>query len=190
MTAIRKWVVPISGFTQTIGQPNGFDKLWRQLRALSRLNACIIEPQRWRARFDHLASFIVRHSNGHTPEIHVPCYSWGCGHGFISFAKELRKRGVEITTAILCDPVYHHWLRPWRALIFSPQIVIPDNVRTVFSFRQFVDWPRGTELKAADPEKTTIVPPLELIAGHVHMDDQPQFHAKVLEVVQQGDRCV
>ena len=177
---IQQWNIPITGFTQHAGAANGFDRLWNTLRPLSSGTTAVVTPQRWRANFDHLADFIDRHSI--RPTINVYAYSWGCGHGFIQLAKHLKKRGLQIKHAVLCDPVYHSWLRPWRALICSPAIKIPSNVTRVSWFRQYQDKPRATELKAADPRKTHIEPPVILQRAHAWMEDAPEFTEKCLAV--------
>lgn len=176
-----KWIVPISGFTQSIKSGTGFDRLWKKLRTLSGPDIVVVTPQRWCAKFDHLAEFIFRHSQPDPPTVIVAAYSWGCGYGALALFKELRKRGIKVDHAVLCDPVYHSWTRPWRALIFSEGIVIPSNVREVTWFRQYQDRPRGTNLIPYDEDATLIHEPTVLSRGHVYMDDAEPFHRAVLE---------
>lgn len=172
---IKKWIIPISGFTQDRGRANGFDKLWTRLKTLGSADTEVVIPQRWRSNFDSLADFIDRHSDENARVI-VIAYSWGCGHGFRQFAGHLAKRGIGISHAVLCDPVYHDWLRLWRSLIFSPPIMIPVNVARVTWFRQYKNKPAGTELKAIDVTCTHISEPVVLQRTHEYMDDAPQFH--------------
>ena len=182
---IRTWHIPISGFTQNIDRQNGFDRLWKQLRPLASEHVSLLPPQRWRADFSAIAEFIHRMKPENTvPEIRVYAYSWGCGHGFLKLATELLKRGLSIRYAVLCDPVYHSWWRPWRAMLtgrWSPPIRIPKNVGEVFWFRQFQNRPQGTDLVSADPA-TVIHEPVVLNAHHEWMDDQREFHDTCLEV--------
>ena len=180
---IRRWHIPICGFTQSLDGPSGMDRLWRKLRPLASEQTSLIPPQRWRADWSALAEFIARHhpSVG-VPDVRVYAYSWGCGHGFASLARQLGRRGIPIRFAVLSDPVYHSWCRPWRAMIFSPAIKIPTNVREVYWFRQRQNRPRAADLFAADPQGTKIHQPVLLHRNHEYMDDAPGFHALCLEV--------
>lgn len=176
-----RWIVPITGFTQSIAEPTGFDSLWHRLRDFDVGSSVVLTPQEWKANFGHIAEFIFRHK-GHTdPPVYVFAYSWGCGRGFVRLAKELKKRGITIDHAVLCDPVYHSWSRLWRAVLFSPAIKIPSNVKRVSWFRQEQSYPRATTLKAVG--NTLIEPPVTLNNDHAWMDDASEFHAKCLEVL-------
>lgn len=182
---IEKWHIPISGFTQSINKSSGFDKLWLKLREQSSEKVSVVNPLRWRANFDSLAEFIFRmKNNGKTPDINIYAYSWGAGHGFISLSKELAKRGLLVRNAVLCDPIYHSWWRPWRAMMtgkLSPPIVIPRNVNRVHWFYQRQNTPQATSLKS-QWIYTVIEEGVELKANHEWMDDQAEFHDKCLDV--------
>jgi len=147
---ITHWHIPISGFTQTVGHPTGFDTLWQKLRRVTSPQCCLLHPQEWNADWRALAEFISRNSTP-VPYICVYAYSWGCGHGAVKLAKELRKRNLVVQCMVLCDPVFHSWVRPWRALVFSPAIRIPDNVRRVEWFFQRQNKPQATTLVAQEP---------------------------------------
>jgi len=182
---IHKWHILISGFTQTTGKANGFDKLWLKLRPHASTLVTLTQPQEWNSNFKNLASFVERMKpEEEKPDIRVYAYSWGCGHGFIRLAKELKKRGHKINYAVLCDPVFHSYWRPWRSMLtgkWSPPIKIPDNVGTVFSFKQRQNRPQATELIACS-DNTTLHSMVELKANHAWMDDQPEFHKCCLNV--------
>jgi hypothetical protein len=64
----------------------------------------------------------------------------------------------------------------WRSLIGSPRIVVPDNVRNVAWLVQREDYPRGHQVVAANPHKTTIAPPV-LVPGvtHANIDESDEF---------------
>lgn len=109
---IERWLIPITGFTQDVGHPNGFDRLWLKLREFASETTSVVTPLRWRANFGQLADFIRRQSCDN-PDIRIFAYSWGCGHGAMLLAKALGQRGLRVRHAVLNDPVYHSWLRPW-----------------------------------------------------------------------------
>lgn len=184
---IRQWHIPISGFTQTINRQTGFDRLWKRFRPLASEEVSLLPPQSWNANFSAIAEFIHRmNSETDPPDIRIYAYSWGCGHGFVRLSRELLKRGLDVHCAVLCDPVYHSWWRPWRALCtgtWAAPIKIPSNVREVFWFRQFQNRPQATEL-AQTGKQTLIHKPTVLKANHEWMDDQAEFHTKCLEVAQ------
>lgn len=180
---IGSWHIPICGFTQRLDRINGIHKLWMRLRAVVDCDSCLIHPQVWNADFGKLAEFIRMMSQGDgAPKIKVYAYSWGCGHGFLRLAKELRRRGLKVTTAVLCDPVFHSWWRPWRALFMCPNIVVPPNVQEVFWFRQYQNLPRATELVEADEDATEIHDPVVLDCEHAYMEDSEEFQSCCLKV--------
>jgi len=179
---IRIWHVPISGFTQSLERMSGIETLWLKLRQFSQPDISVLSPLQWKSDWRNLAEFMWRTSSPDDIRVRVYAYSWGCGHGFVRLAKELRKRGIPIDNAVLSDPVYHSWVRPWRAVIFSPAIKIPDNVRRVDWFFQRQNRPQATTLMAQNPEKTIIAKPRELQRTHEYMDDAVEFHEAALSV--------
>mgnify|MGYP006969379189 FL=1 len=172
---IKRWHIPICGFTQSLDRVSGIERLWSKLRSHVSHDVSLIPPQRWKSDWKSIAEFIwrLRPESG-VPDVRIYAYSWGCGHGFVSLSKELRKRGIPVRFAVLCDPVYHSWVRPWRAMLFSPAIKIPDNVREVYWFRQNQNKPMATDLKATGD--TIIHDPVWLPRDHQYMDDAAEFH--------------
>lgn len=184
MIAIRKWHVPIMGFQQGINRITGFDILWRKLRAYADSETSVVTPQRWSGRFDALAEFIWRMQPDPTsPQINIYSYSWGCGRGFIQLSRELDKRGLQVQNAVLCDPVYYSWWRPWRAMVMSPPITIPRNVLNVEWFYQRKNKPCANRLRK-ESDTTAISIGVRLNTAHPYMDDHPDFHKKCMEVAE------
>ncbi len=203
MKPIKTVIIPIMGFTQTIAYLVGMLKLWRQLREMSSEDRFICHPQRWCANWADIADFIhaITQNGGEKPTIYVVAYSWGGGWGFIRLAKELKKRGLHISKAVLCDPVYRSpllpfgWLTRLRTMInkgpLAPKIVIPSNVENVWHFFQRQNKPQAHKLVAKKQGYPVIHPGIEVRSGlaageleadHAFMDDQPEFHSKVLEL--------
>ncbi len=175
---IREWHVVISGFTQQSGTLNGCVQIWGELirLAASRPDARV-ELLTWNDNVANLAELISRIA----PEIEQPIvniygYSWG-GMTAANFARELRRRSIDVNQMVLSDAVYRHWfnLGQWRALVPSIPIWIPDNVKRVKWFRQKENWPRGHDLRADNPGKTMIEPPVVLQTDHCWMDDHKAF---------------
>lgn len=206
MKPIKTVIIPIMGFTQTIAYLVGMLKLWRRLRMRSSEDRFICHPQRWCANWAEVADFInvITHNDAlgvPKPTIYVAAYSWGAGWGFIRLAKELKKRGLHISKAVLCDPVYRSplfpfgWLTRLRTMInkgpLAPRIVIPSNVENVWYFFQTQNKPRAHRLVPQKEGYPVIHPgtdgdenlkPGELEADHAFMDDQPEFIGKVIEL--------
>lgn len=183
---IERWHIPISGFTQSIDRANGFDRLWKKLRPLVSESCSLLPPQRWNADFSAIAEFVHRMRPQKSPDIRVYAYSWGCGHGFMQLAKELKRRGLSISHAVLSDPVFHSWWRPWRSVMtgkWSPPIIIPENVHQVYWFYQRQNRPQATEL-IAKTGVTVIHAGVRLERNHEWMDDAPEFWAKCLEIAE------
>lgn len=183
--SISRFHVPIMGFTQDQSRESGLEKLWRKLRETLPLESqCLVHPQTWNADFEALAEFIWRNESSATV-VNIYAYSWGCGHGFVKLAKALEKRGIQVPKAVLSDPVYHSWWRPWRGIFhasINPPIVVPSNVWHVDSFYQRLNTPQGAELVLKNSNATQS-DPVKLLCNHQYMDDADEFHEKVLEVV-------
>jgi len=179
MNAIRSWHICISGFRQDRGQPHGTWRLWRLLAPL-RAPEVEVELYPWNADWASIAEMIQLSKNGHAVRVHIYAYSWGAGSGFPWLARELHSRGIDVTAAVLSDPVYRSRLVSLRWLAFcrKPVIRVPANVRKVWSYRQELDpWIRGHRLVADDPKRTTIFQEHILGRRHAWMDDSPTWHA-------------
>ena len=179
---IHSWVISICGFTQSEQRTSGLERLWLRLRSVASSRTCVAAPLEWKHNWRTFAERVWRTSVVR-PRITIVAYSWGCGHGFVKLARELQKRGLSVSDAVLCDPVYHSWLRPWRALFFSPAITIPANVQRVHWYRQNQNRPRGTDLVAEDNRKTEIEPVHWINATHQYADDHDKFHRTAMDIV-------
>lgn len=182
---ITKRHVLISGFTQTVAQPTGIEKLWLAMRK-HEAPSCRVSMLEWDNDWSGFAEHAIRTANGKVRELDLRCYaySWGCGYGFMQMCRELRRRGAKVSRAVLCDPVYHSARTPWRAVFspfWTPKICVPDNVGEVWYFRQNQNKPAGHEVIARSCE-TKINPPVWLQCEHAYADDAPEFHELALEV--------
>jgi len=181
---LRKFHICIMGFTQDTSRESGMEKLWRKLRdQLSLDTHCLVHPQTWDADFDALAEFIFRNGGPQTT-VNIYAYSWGAGRGAVALTKALHKRGIQVPRAVLCDPVYHSWVRFYRGVFhasLNPPIVLPANVWRVDSFYQRQNTPQGTSivLKNKVAQQSD---PVQLNYNHQYIDDAPEFHDKVIEV--------
>lgn len=168
----------ISGFTQHRGDATGSQKLWLRLKQFTSPRTAV-EYFPWNCDWREIAEWIWRCGpDDRPPAVYVYAYSWGGGWGFPLLARELKKRGVEIVEAVLCDPVYRPRLRclAWLALLPFTSIAVPSNVRRVRWFRQTMSLaPRGHALLADDPSKTVIEPAREILATHTYADDSPSW---------------
>lgn len=182
--SLDRFHVPILGFTQSSSRESGMEKIWRELRTKLPLETdCLVHPMEWDSDFAGLAEFIWRNGSNRCV-VNVYAYSWGCGHGFVSLAKHLRRRGIQIPKAVLCDPVYHSWFRPWRGLFhasLNPPITVPDNVWHVDTFVQRQNTPQGTSIRLLNKNGRVNGPEL-LNCDHQYADDDEKFKARVLEV--------
>ena len=185
---VTEWVYVIQGFTQTRATRSRMVELWKELYDKHASPECLVELRQWNANWKAEAEHILRMTpdeSGAQTTIKIFAYSWGAGWGFTQLAKALGSRGLRVSSAVLCDPVYRHSYRlgHWRTFITSWPIVIPPNVDEVYSFFQRMNWPCGHTLKAASDE-TTMHHPIELQADHSAMEDQPQFLARCRLVAQ------
>jgi hypothetical protein len=159
-------------------------RLWLKLARYRSPETCIA-LKTWNANWWAIAENIWWTSASPVEKINVfvYAYSWGAGWGFTQLAKQLKKRGIRIRTAVLSDPVYRHWytLGQWRAFVPYSSISVPNNVDEVFSFVQRQNLPAGHLCEAAS-DRTRIHLPVELMATHQYMDDASDFHDRVLQI--------
>lgn len=187
--------VCISGFTQTQGRGHGVFRLSEELvrrgynEGVHRRVWYLRWNENWRRWAEHVDLISVLHNQEVLVAIHG--YSWGGGWGAMEFARELRRLGIGVRFAVLCDAVYRDWLAPlrYRALfgrdthfLPAPLIRVPSNVGEVFPFHQTMDRPQGHRLL---PENgTKIHPSARLYRTHGAMDDAPEFHSQSLAVAE------
>lgn len=191
---IPVWHVVISGFTQSLSHPSGAQSLWDALRRARRPRPCgqcdgdsapvLLFP--WDADWAGLAELIWRFRPLDRPtRVFCYAYSWGGGWGFPNLARELRKRGIEVSHAVLCDAVYRPRCRLLSAAALTPwpKILVPDNVREVTWYYQRGGLPAGHEVVAEDPDQTLVNPGV-LIHGvtHHYMDDQSEWWLRSLAI--------
>ena len=181
---IEKRLICISGFRQHHGSPNGIESLWMKLRKHESPTTRVSYVE-WSTDWSRFAEHMMRTGMEDYGELDVRvfAYSWGAGHGFRSLAVELGNRGIDISSAVLSDGVYHSWRAIWRAMwspFWTPRIVVPKNVKKVWWFRQFEDKPAGHNLVAECSGSTTIHDPKVLTVTHAYMDEAPEFHRRCL----------
>ena len=180
-TLISKRLIIISGFTQSKAEPNGSEQLWLELRK-HETPACRVSMQMWNTNWEHFAEHVWR-TKAPDLDVRVFAYSWGVGNGFLCLAKELQKRAIGITHAVLCDGVYYNGWLPWRALFspfVEPKIVVPENVGEVFWLFQRMNKPQAHGVTAVGD--TTIHDPIELKCTHHYADESPEYHTLAQEV--------
>lgn len=189
--------VCISGFTQHPGRNHGLVNLSEIMLdkgfSCGRSSRVWLHP--WNSDWSQLAEHAFRLASGVQDDwlIGVYAYSWGAGHGAIEFANELLERGVSVRAMVLSDPVPRpiaplRWLAllpgDWPSWI-RPAIVIPPNVREVYSFYQRLDLPQGGRPVPKDSASTIIHEPMQLGCNHAYMDDAKPFHRTALLVANQ-----
>jgi pimeloyl-ACP methyl ester carboxylesterase len=187
MTSGFKWIIPITGFRENPRHESGLERIWKNLRPLASASTVVVTPYEWNEDLGGLVNFILRNSPAGPTEVMVIAYSWGCGVGFVKFAREAACVGLRITVAVLCDPVYRSrlfptWL-PFNPLSVSrflrPTITVPPSVERVEWVRQNLDIPQGHNLVAEDPARTKVGLGRYVRSGHTRIDDSPEFRCLV-----------
>lgn len=103
-------------------------------------------------------------------------YSYAGGFWFVQCAAELRRLGRTVDSVVMCDPVYRSplFFMRWRAMIGPTQTIrIPDNVRRVTHFTQYVDKPGGENI--ALPGAVKYFKSSELPYPHIKMDNAAEY---------------
>ncbi|MBR9800273.1 hypothetical protein GYB59_00605 [bacterium] len=150
---ITRHIVLISGFRQRYGRATtGLDNLWREIWAEAAGPDCCVWSKCWDDDFRALAAQVDQCRDHCSVSVDVAAYSWGVGHGAMSFARELQQYGLEVQRLFAIDGVYRHWI-PLRSMFsrgnpLAPKIVLPHNVRETTYWRQTRNRPQGHELIA------------------------------------------
>lgn len=191
---VAVWHLVISGFTQHRGDPTGSQKLWLRLRSLLAGKAAqAVEFFCWNSNWNQVAEWIWRCQPEDRPAVvYIYAYSWGAGWGFVQLSRELRKRGIRVRRAVLCDPVYRSGLLGfcWLAIsrLVRPVITVPSNVDWLwYCYQNFDAWPnpRGHRV-VAESQDTVICNPRELVRTHHYMDDSAEWQDMAAGVAKSG----
>lgn len=183
----------ISGVTQDESKWNGSltlrEKLLAHLDDYSPL-AVRVRYDQWNANWKHVARQMHLLRDRYEPKgepfsVVVFAYSWGVGNGLVKLAKELKRYGIGIECAVICDGIYRHWfgLGNWRIVCGWP-ITIPTNVRSLIAYHQSQARPYGVK-PIVDGKLTQFNEEtdwIELIRPHIDMDDASAYHAECLRV--------
>jgi len=179
MSAILRWHVVASGFTQTERTWHGMVRLWRDMHARSTAAEDGVSLRTWDSDWAALAEhiFLVQENQGQRIKVACYAYSWGCS-GVMKLVRELNKRGIPVESMVLSDPIYRSpWMTcAWLAMTSWKKIVVPNNVRMVRWFYQKQNLPQSQGLVAQDEKRTMIFEPTELLRNHEYCDDSRQFH--------------
>lgn len=185
---IQQWHIVISGFTQHEGALHGCERLELKLRSIASPSV-YVGLRTWRNDWAKLAEKMDR-ASAPSFRVYIYAYSWGAGNGFTKLAKELKARGLGVTRAVLCDPVYCspafsawpgvRWLARGTGVLARRPIRVPENVGTVEYFTQAGTFPRGSDLVATRHSRVTHLG--QLPYAHNEIDDSREFHDRALEV--------
>lgn len=187
-----------SGFTQTNDRHNGCLELFLEMRKFSSPEVNV-DIREWNADWDARAGMIFLMSeearrNNLPIRIHYYGYSWGCGNGYVKFAKALKKRGLKINHAVLCDPVYRSgfipsWFPNWLQLAplsmtsFMGLKIPYKSTNRVDWFYQRQNRPMGVEPRVCGDDPVVVECMGELQADHQHMDDQKAWQHHALQTI-------
>lgn len=214
-TPVKNFLQCIPGFLQSRAQSNqGLPILAHELVVDYNFTGLAqVELDEWNTDWNTQAEWIYRLALPETPKVMVVAYSWGAGYGFTRLARALRDRGIEITHAVLSDPVYHlgpRWchsilgkyfspaqikayypyffctrkLIDWHLLPPRPTIAVPDNVLAVDYFIQRNSKLCGHELRPESTKTKINRIPVDY-RTHTNMDDLPEFRNRCRVVAQE-----
>lgn len=176
------------GFTQTFDRMNGQVALYlKALDATTRRNA-VLAPFHWKAD-PREACGLLRQIVDKRTRIYGYFYSWGAGAFYRRLVKHMEDAGLSFEAIVLCDPVWRTTLLPgWipinpTSLFPFYRFVVPPNVRRVYVFRQQMNRPCGHVVTVEDPRTTRLISCTTLNVRHERMEDQPEYHAQVIDLV-------
>jgi pimeloyl-ACP methyl ester carboxylesterase len=195
---IKEWRIVVSGFRQDLTQPNGSEKLYKQLHDAHAGPDSAVEWKEWSQDWYALAAHMGRLKNGGEPVVDLFGYSYG-GDGVIRLAQHLAGENISVRNMVLCDAVYRHtyWLGNWRSVFPWATLQIPVKVKNVywlrqenprFQFGRRGGWtqPAGHDVRALDATATTVHDPIILPYKHAGMDDCHEYHDLAMRVTGAG----
>jgi len=170
------YIFVVSGFTQQRYAKHGSGSvdIYKQMRKYANRYTAVFLLE-WRDDPIGYARLVAaNHITG--AKVMVCAYSYGGGWWANQFFHELKRLGIPVDTAVLCDPVYRYpWFLAfmrWRA-IRKQTLKVPYNVRRVVHFVQFKNEPGGDSLEVYPP--TELDGPHVLEYPHVKMDNSPEY---------------
>lgn len=176
-------LVGITGFGSTLRRDSGLEQLL--LRANEQIDGTLISRFCWNDDIQGIACWIRRVREDYP---HLKTYLVGHSYGGFScslVADRLRfNPTVEIDALFLADAVWRpHPTRPAiRSIHGRGEVVCPDNVRALYSWRQSNQRIRGADIHT-ESDHTQWVGDFWCDAGHNDIDDLEFFHNTVLEVL-------
>ena len=142
-----------------------------------------IHYRSWNSNWKAIATDtkLLKNRYWHEPfGIVVNCFSYGAGWGLRRYAHYLLRSNLQIACAVISDGILRPWtkLLAWQSIIGRYPIHLPDNILTYHGFYQDVSRPSGVQpvgnAKCLSWEN--------LHVEHILMDDEPQWHARCVEV--------
>lgn len=178
---MRRVHVFIMGFQQDWSKTTGIELIWKQIRKLSSQSQWVLPPLPWNVDWEQVAGLICRHTEKDA-EVQMYGFSWGCGYGSVTLAKELAKRGRRVKRVVWCDPIYKNPM--WGGVpsmmdllnylrIMRPEIKVPSNIDEVHWLRQSVGCPCANDLR--ENGKTMIFDPVVLDVKHEDTDNSQEM---------------
>jgi len=165
------------GYRQKEGEITGLEILQDELHQQCENNDSRVLLRAWNDDPSTIAERIwSRRPEEEQPYIVLIGYSYG-GYSSVLIARELKKRGIDVSVLILCDAVWrpYWWLPSLLSYLQCWKIKIPENVKRVYAFFQRTNYPRGHQLEC-NTDKTVVS--TKLIPGVIHryMDEDKSFH--------------
>lgn len=179
----KLWIVGATGFTQGWDEPTGLEDVWRDLRAFSSAEVCVVTPLTWNSDAEGFAAFVARNS---APDAKVVFYghSYGVGEFFRTFSRALQAHGIDVAVAVFADGIRRFKAAKflsskWFRSFFT--IKVSTNVALVHAFHQCNDQLlQGHAVVAEDPATTNVWMWTQPDCTHSDSDNDPSFYKVVL----------
>lgn len=176
---VERWIVCVTGFMQPEGRVTGVESLQDELHRQCLCKHTRVILKAWCDSPWHIAERIWnRRPYTKPPKVVLIGYSWG-GFTANKIAWELRDRGIPVEAMVLCDPVWRSrtWAFRWLSMLDCWSILVPENVETLYTWRQVRNQPSGAHLLLQNKDATNWkVNVVRKDVTHQYIDDDPHFH--------------
>lgn len=194
--AIHTWIVFVTGFMQREGGATPFEKLHRRVTQICSGPSTIVALRSWRDSVKDFAQRISNWRNGKPPRVVVIGYSYG-GWSANQLCKRLQGFDIAVDDLLLVDPVGRWFgsLPSACSMLNVIPLVVPENVRRLYSWQQTFDYPRGANITLAkefsalqsntDPINCGtqwITAVTKQHVPHVNMDDLSEIHFRAIDI--------
>lgn len=176
-------IILFTGFRQTFDKETGLVNIYSEIYDKYANDEVLVTIRTWKTDPISLANLF---ESRNIKKCIIVGYSWGVGKASIQFAQECKKKGIEIESAIFCEPVKYSvfalakWISHWIT------IDIPDSIKRLSVIKQRNAIPSGN-FKLNISDQTKLINMIDLTGlnyDHYNIDEYHGLKEMVMREVE------